>query len=508
MAQQLTTVQTLSELQLQRLTPQQLLNVQIVEMSIADLEQRVRTELDDNDALEEGAGIQNDTGDTDDYSDSYSESYSADSDTDAYTENYDYSLDGIQSFDYSPDDVPIYSGNRSAESEREQLPLGGTVSFIEDLTSQMMDYDLTEHQQALLTYLIGSLSDRGFIEQPLEVLADEMLFSHNIETDEHELEEALSILQQFEPAGIGARNHRECFLIQIDRKLAEENISESKAQSLRLQRRIIADEYDAFRNKNIDRLADRLSLDRHAVLYAISEITRLNYNPGSPLSESSSDRAQTILPDFIVETDGENVVSIRLNNDSLPSFHISSEYRDLALQYQKLGSKMREREKQQLAYCKKKYDAAQMFVEAIAQRNHTLMVTMKALADMQRKFFVSQDTSDLVNLIYKDVAERVKLDISTISRVCQSKYASIDGRIYPLSIFFKHNRKNAQGEDVDSDAVAEAIRRVVDSEDKNNPYSDIQISEQLKKQGINVARRTVRNYRDSLAIPPSLKRKR
>lgn len=495
MPQNQSAIQIQTEQMLQRLTPQQLLNVQLVAMSIADLEQRVKDEMDINEAFEEGDEARSDT-----YADEYDNT-----DADSVDEETSAS---IEVGDYAPDDIPTYIQNRIDDGANEQRPLGESVSFIDDLMSQMMDYDLDEHQIELVTYLIGSLNSRGFIEQPLYYIADEMLFHHNIETDEQELAEALRILQQFEPAGIGARNYQECLLIQLDRKLSEANLSASKEESLRLQRRIISDEFDAFTNRNIERLSDHLGMEKSMIQYAIGEIRKLNLNPGLSLSESSSDRVQVAIPDFIVETDGEGGISFRLNNDSLPTFHVSEEYRELAARYQMYGSQMKERDRAQLAYCKEKYDKAQMFIEAVNQRHRTLMVTMDAIISLQRQFFLTQDPADMVALIYKDVAERTKFDISTISRVCQSKYASVDGHIYPLSAFFKHNRKNSRGEEVESDAVAQAIIELIENEDKDNPLSDDQIALELKNSNINIARRTVSSYRSRLAIPPAVKRKR
>lgn len=503
MPQKLSTIQVQSEVQLQRLTPQQLLNVQLVEMPAVMLEERVRVELEENEALVEGTPSSDSTDIVEDI-ESYEESDLSDGMDDASS----FTLEGLTRFDYSPDDIPAYIANANGGGVREQLPIGDTKSFIDDLEAQMGDFDLDEHQRELVSYLIGSLSDSGFIDQPFSALVDEMLFGQNIETNERELDDALHILQQFEPAGIGARDHRECFLIQLDRKLASANLSESKKDSLLLQRRIIAEEYDAFRHNNIDRMANHLSLDKSVIQYAVAEIAKLNYNPGSPLNESSDDRVQTVLPDFIIETDSDGNISFRLNKDNVPSFHVSKEYRELAMRYQTDGVRMKEREKQQLAYCKAKYDKAQMFVEAINTRHHTLTVAMKAMIDMQRQFVLTQDLSDLVPLVYKDVAERAHLDVSTVGRVVQSKFASIDGHIYALSTFFKHNRKNAQGEEVDADVVSQAIRALVESEDKDNPYVDTQLVEELARQGIKVARRTVASYREKLAIPVASKRRR
>lgn len=487
------------EAQLQRLTPQQLLEVRLIEMSIVDLEARVRTETEDNPALDEGYNGSDVNGDGNDRE---STDYS---DEDG---NYQSETD-LRLGDYgSDDDIPDYLLRQMASASYEQLPIGDTVSFHDDLMSQLVDFELTDHQRVLVEYLIGSLNDNGFIEQSLTRIADEMLFDHDINTDENELEEALAILQQFDPAGIGARNTQESLLLQIDRQLAVEGISRNREEKLRLERRIIFDEYENFKNNNIARLSNVLGLDKNVVNLLVEDMVKnLNPRPGLALCESASDRAQTAVPDFIVETDPDGGISFRLNQGELPRLRVSQAYREMANEYIRKGEKMNRHDKVQFEYCKEKLDKAQMFIDAIAQRQHTLTTTMNAIIALQRPFFLSQNPEDLNTLIYKDVAERAKLDISTVSRVCKTKYALLDGSLYPLSFFFKHNRKNSSGEEVDSTAVEQALKEIIDAEDKNHPFSDDQLVVELKKVGINVARRTVNKYRAELAIPSANKRK-
>lgn len=505
MSQTIGLVQTQREAQLQKLTPQQLLLVRLLEMPIVDLEQRVKNESFENPALEEGRSSDDYGNDTENGDEVGNDNF------DEYGDEDDYSSANtdIRLGDYaSADDIPDYLQRQLDAAVVEPLPIGDTVSFLDDLREQMMDYDLTEHQTILVDYLIGSLNDNGFIEQPLYRIADEMLFDHDIDTNESELEEALAILQQFDPAGIGARDTQESLLLQIDRKLSADNLEESKEHKLRLERRIISDEYDNFKNRNYEKIASNLNIDRKRVDFYIEDIKKtLNPRPGIALCESAGDRAQVAIPDFIVETDAEGSVNFRLNRGELPSLHVSRQYRELAEEYGKKGDRMNRHDKEQLMDLKKKLDSAQMFIDAIAQRQHTLASTMQAIISYQTPFFLSQNPDDLKTLIYKDVADKAKLDISTVSRVCKTKYALIDGRMYPLSFFFKHNRKNNQGEEVESDAVGEALRQIVDSEDKKHPFSDDQLVLELKKKGINIARRTVNKYRSELAIPNAMKRK-
>lgn len=495
MSQNSRLIQIQREAQLQKLTPQQMLEVRLTEMSIADLEERVKNEVDENEALDEAKLSSNDTSD--------------DPNFDGDNEGGQESATQIEIGEYgSEDDIPDYLRKQMDTAFSEPQPIGEATTFLQDLESQLIDYDLSEHQRELIEYLIGSLDDNGFIDQPLSRIVDEMLFKHDIETDETELEEALHILQQFDPAGIGARSSLESLLLQIDRQLEDANKSEEKKKILRLERQIVADEYENFKNRNYDKLSANLNIDKAIISYAVEDMVKhLNPRPGRALCESAADQIQTAIPDFIVETDSEGQVSFMLNRGNVPMLQVSKEYQELVQEYQNRGEKMSRRSKEGLMYYKHKIDAAQSFIDAIRTRQHTLKVTMRAIIALQKRFFQSQDEEDLQSLIYKDVAETTGLDISTISRVCKTKYALVNGRMYPLSYFFKHNRKNSKGEEVDSDKISVALKEIVDSEDKHKPLTDDQLVEALKKRGINVARRTVNKYRTQLAIPTATKRK-
>lgn len=488
-------IQTQREAQLQKLTPQHLLEVRLTEMSIADLEDRVKNEVDENEALDESNQTTDETYD--------------DPIFDGDDESGQESATQIEIGEYgSEDDIPYYLQKQMDTAFCEPQPIGEATTFLEDLESQLIDYDLSDHKRELVEYLIGSLDDNGFIDQSLSRIVDEMLFKHDIETDEDELTEALHILQQFDPAGIGARSSQESLLLQIDRKLDDDDKSEEKKEILRLERRIIADEYENFKNRNYEKLANNLNVEKSIITYAVEDMVKhLNPRPGRALCESAADQIQTAIPDFIIETDSEGQVSFLLNRGNVPMLQVSKEYKDLVVTYQKEGDKMSRRSKEGLMYYKQKIDAAQGFIDAIRTRQHTLKVTMRAIIALQQRFFQTLDEDELQSLIYKDVAEATNLDISTISRVCKTKYALVNGKMYPLSFFFKHNRKNSKGEEVDSDKIATALKEIIDAEDKYNPLTDDQLVVALRKEGINVARRTVNKYRAQLAIPSATKRK-
>lgn len=495
MSQRLTQIQAQKTEQQLRLSQQQLQLVRLLEMPIAEFEQQVKKELMDNPALEEGAPLEKD-----EVGDSTDEMDSNDTGIDTYSDAENENLTDLSA--YSEDDLPVYTPSGGA-AERNDLPLGDSGSFIEYLESQMMNYDLSEEETKILKYLIGSLDNRGFIDRPIATITEELAFKEYIYVSEQEVEQVLRILQNFDPVGIGARSTQECLLLQIDRQLnnEEESVSDVKKKVLLLEREIIANHYDLFINKNKERLKNKLGISSVQVDALFNEIRKLNVNPGFALSESSADRVQTQIPDFIVETDPEGNIEMRLNSGEVPRLHVSGDYINQLKTFQSRPSKLTRSEKEGLVYTRQKIEAAQMFIESVKQRRRTLYETMKAIIELQHTFFLTKDEEDKVRLVLDDVARQSGYDVSTISRVCSSKCALLDGRIYPLSEFFKLTRKNAVGEEIDGRKVREMMREIVDGEDKMNPYSDDKIVELMKKRGVTLARRTVAKYRTEMGIP-------
>lgn len=508
--------QTQTESQIQKLSPQQLMLVKLIELPVSDLEERIKNEVIDNVALEEGRGLF--TEEAKDREPDIETAASADNEV-RTDEDSEYSFEGAD-MEYgnysSPDDIPSYLANRR-ENEGSEIPIGDTHSFIEELKEQISEYDITEHERTLVEYLIGSLDNNGFIDRPLPNLVDELLFNHNIETNEKEIEDALHILQQFEPAGIGARNLRECLLIQIEHMLkGKEPLTEKKRWILKIGKEIISKEYETWARiadnpediteRVTKPLSEELGVSCKDIAEAIGVIGKLNPHPGRSLYESSDDRVQTIIPDFIIETDSDGNITFSLNEGELPELHVSQEYTKQLDDYMKRGNKMSRSEREAFAYTRQKVDAARMFIESIKQRQQTLYVTMKVIIDLQRDFFLTQDEETLHPMVLRDVAEKAKLDISTISRVSNSKYAMINGRIYPLKHFFMRTRANAGGEEIQARKVNQLIISIIESEDKTKPYSDEQLMEMLKAKGLNISRRTVAKYRDGIGIPTAKKR--
>ena len=495
MSQRLTQIQTQKTEQQLRLSQQQLQAVRLLEMPIAEFEQQVKKELVDNPALEEGAPEERDN-----VGESVDELGNNDTGIDPYSDMDNENIANLSM--YSDDDLPVYTSG-SGVTERNELPLGDSGSFIEYLESQMMNYDLSEEEEKMLRYLIGSLDNRGFIDRSIATITDELAFKEYLYVSEQEVERVLHILQSFDPAGIGARSTQECLLLQIDRQLnnEEKTVSDLKKRILLLEREIIAHHYDLFINKNKERLKNKLGISSIQVDALFEEIRKLNVNPGFALSESTADRVQTQIPDFIVETDPEGNIEMRLNGGEVPRLHVSGDYIHQLRVLQSRPSKLTRSEKEGMAYTRQKIEAAQMFIESVKQRRRTLYETMKAIIDLQRTFILTKDEDDKVRLVLEDVAKRSGYDVSTISRVCNSKCALLDGRIYPLSEFFKLTRKNAVGEEIDGRRVREMLQELVDTEDKMNPYSDDRLVELMKQKGVTLARRTVAKYRAEMGIP-------
>lgn len=511
--QQQTQVQGQEMVQKQKLTQQQLLLVRLTELPLASLEERVKDEVDTNDALEagriddveggegnEGEGV--DDGYDVDTEDTADEGYTSEEIMETLDPN------GNEIGYYSDDDVNI--ANHGVEKNSE-VPIGDTGSFIEDMLTQIGEYDVDEDTRYLLEYLIGSLNNNGFIEKSLFDISNELAFYHNRDVPEKEVERALHILQQFDPPGIGARDLRECLLLQIDRILsqlpkAENDTVQKKRSLLELERKVLSDYYTPFVNKNFDKIMEGLGLTSGEMSAVVEGVSHLNPRPGIALNESASDTVMTVIPDFIIEIE-EGEVRMRLNEGNIPPLHIRRDYIDKLKNCEKSGKTLPPWEKEGYAYMKQNADSAKMFIEAINQRRHTLYKTMKAIIELQKEFFLTQDDDQLRPMILQDVANRAKLDISTVSRVCNSKYATIDGCVYPLKHFFSRARTNAEGEDINIRKVKNEIQRLVDEEDKSKPLPDEAITEMLKALNYNVSRRTVAKYRDQMNIPKARLRK-
>lgn len=490
MAQNLTQTQALK--QTQSLTPQQLQVVRMLEMPVSELEECIHTELLDNAAL---VTKDDDLDSNNDAEENSGDDLSMDSDPSAVR---DSSLDDYSSEDDTPDWLLERSSNQNARQEQE-IPFSENNTFYEELDKQIGEHDLTEHQQELVKYLIGSLDDDGLLRKDLTSIEDELMIYHNVMVKDGELEQALKVLQSFDPAGIGARTLQECLLIQLDRR------KETRYRTLEIE--IIKNYFEDFTHKHWERIQQRLELSDEDFKQVIFDLTHLNPRPGSSLGEITGKNFQQILPDFIVDTDDDGNISISLNNGNIPELHISRSFRDSLEDLARRKDKISKSAREGLLYTKQKIDAAQGFINAVKQRQMTLYSTMKAIVSLQRPFFLEGDESLLKPMILKDVADRTGLDVSTISRVSNSKYVQTNYGIYPLKFFFSDGYTTENGEELSTREIRRILKECIDKEDKKRPMTDEALANILKDKGYPIARRTVAKYREQLGVPVARMRK-
>lgn len=478
----------------QNISQQQLLQAQLVELPITQLIERVNTEMDDNPALEVST-------DSSDYEETTA--YADDSDGQETPEDYDAqremedrqsALDvALENIGRDDEELPVYHGGNNIGEEREELVFGETASFYDQLKEQMALADLTEHERDIMEYLIGSLDDDGLLRKQPEAISDELAVYHNIDVTVADINHVLTKLQSFDPAGIGARSLQECLLLQIERR------SDSKVKSLMKQ--VIKNHFEAFAKKHWDRIQSVMKLNDIQAKALFGELRKLNPKPGASLGEAVGHSMQQITPDFIVDTQDDGTVTFTLNQGELPELKVSQSFADSMKEYLQNKDGMSRQDKEALLYIKKKVDAAQGFIEAIRTRRHTLTATMRAIVQLQRQFFIDGDEASLRPMILRDVAERTGLDLSTISRVSNSKYALTRWGTFPLRYFFSDSYVTEQGEELSTRKIKAALRDIIDGEDKRKPLSDEQLTKLMGEHGYPIARRTVAKYREQMGIP-------
>ncbi|WP_304063551.1 RNA polymerase factor sigma-54 [Hoylesella loescheii] len=499
MAQKLIQTQTQKQVQVQRLSQQQMLQVRLLEMPLTELEQSVIAELDDNPALEtdthEANEVENydSTGANDDQGD---EDFDQQTEREEREQALDAALENIGRDDEMPE---TFSRENHHNAEYEEIVYGDTTSFYDKLKEQVGEIDLNDEEEQVQLYLIGSLDSDGLLRKDLDTIADELAIYQNLDVETSEIERMLGVLQTFDPAGIGARSLKECLLIQIARK------PESWAKEM--MRRVIDECFDAFTKKHWDAIQTQLQLTGEQVQDVQAEIRKLNPKPGASMGETQGRNLQQITPDFIVDTDDDGKVSFYLSRGNIPQLMVSPSFADMVDHYRNNKANMTKGEKEALLYAKEKVEKAQGYIEAIKQRRHTLSVTMQAIIDIQRKFFVEGDEADLRPMILKDIADRTGLDISTISRVSNIKYVQTKWGTFPLRFFFTDAYTTGDGEELSTRKIKIALKELIDNEDKKKPLSDDLLKEELAKKGLPIARRTVAKYREQLGLPVARLRK-
>ncbi len=498
MAQGSRQIQTQAQQQVQTLSPQQILVVKLLELPAVELEDRVRAELLENPALEEG----HEESAADDYGGTATQD-----DSQSPEDGGDTGYDSLGDY-LTEDDIPDYKlqeNNRSRDERPEEIPFSDSTSFYETLKEQLGEHRLTEHQRELAEYLIGSLDDDGLLRKSLDSISDELAIYSGIETTPEELEEALHVIQSFDPAGLGARSLQECLLIQIRRKMEQPHNANDPV--LKAEEAIIQDCYEEFTRKHWDKIQQKLGLDAGLCQQAIREVCRLNPRPGASMGEAIGKNMQQIVPDFIVETYDDGTINLALNNRNVPELRMSRDFTEMLEEHTKNRANQSKESKEAMMFLKQKMDAAQGFIDAVKQRQNTLMTTMQAIIDLQRPFFLEGDESLLRPMILKDVAERTGLDISTISRVSNSKYVQTNYGIYPLKFFFNDSYTTEDGEEMSVREIRRILKECIDNEDKKNPLTDDELTELLKQKGYPIARRTVAKYRQQMHIPVARLRK-
>lgn len=481
----------------QTVSQQQLLQSHLIELPIQQFAERIETEMHDNPALESDS----ENPDLQDFPD-YPDSPEATDDFDVQREREERSdaLDAaLENIGRDDEDLPVYHGGQSSVEEREEMVYGQSVSFYDELLEQVGEMELSEQERYVMEYLIRSLDDDGFLRTPLENIADELAIYHNIDLTTGQLETVLKKLQRLDPPGIGARTLQECLLLQVNRR--------EKSATTLLMEKVLTNYFDEFTKKHWEKIAQQMTMDELQAETVFHELRRLNPKPGAAMGETIGRSMQQITPDFVVDTQDDGTVTFSLNSGDVPQLQVSQSFADLLKEYQSNKDGLSRQMKEALLYTKQKVDAAQSFIDAIQVRRRTLTLTMKAIIQLQHRFFEEGDEALLRPMILKDVAERTGLDLSTVSRVSNSKYVQTRWGIFPLKYFFSDGYVTESGEELSTREIKATLRELIDAEDKRKPMSDDALSEALKEKGYPIARRTVAKYREQLGIPIARLRK-
>ena len=474
----------------QKLSPQQIQLMKLIQLPTQAFEQRLKQEMEENPALESGK-------EEDEFEDKFDE---FDNTQDDYEETEQIGED-INVDEYlSDDDVPDYRtqvNNYSADDEDRDMPLAAGTSFTQYLTSQLNTFRLNDDERDIAEFLVGSVDESGYIRRALSDITDDMAFTQNVFTDEKSIEKVLHIVHQLDPAGVGARNLQECLSIQLHRK--------EKNPDVELAIEIIDNAFDQFTKKHYKKLIQKFDISELQLKDAIDEIERLNPKPGGSYAGNNR-TVEHIVPDFAITiVDGE--LELTLNGRNAPELHVSREYSNMMTGYKEAKEKSKS-QKDAVMFIKQKLDAAKWFIEAIKQRQQTLFVTMSAIMHYQKEYFLSGDERKLRPMILKDIADEIEMDVSTVSRVANSKYVDTPYGTKLIKEFFSESMTNDQGEEVSTREIKKILETVIEDENKRKPLTDEKLASILLEKGYPIARRTVAKYREQLDIPVARLRKK
>ena len=489
--------QGLYQKQLQKLSPQQIQLMKLLQVPTAQLEERIKEEIEENPALEEAE---------DGHETEYDESKDEFSDTDTGDTEMDGSVDEYENIDISEyvsdgdDEVGDYKlkdTNYPELDEGKEIPIKVERGFNEFMLEQLGMLTIDEQQKKVALQIIGNLDDDGYLRREFSAIVDDLAFRQNITTTEEEIAELVLQIQQFDPPGIAARNLQECLLLQLERKLHE-------GKHVEMAIKVLEKYFDEFTKKHYEKIQRGYDLNDDQLREVINQIVKLNPKPAGAVGESG--RAESyVVPDFFIYNNAGKL-ELTLNNKNAPDLRISEGYRDMLKEYDR-GSKKDKRQKEAVIFIKQKIDAAKWFIDAIKQRHNTLLNTMEAIMNYQRAFFISGDETDLRPMILKHIAEETNLDISTVSRVANSKFVQTEFGTYRLKFFFSESLQTDSGEEVSTREVKKILSNIIEAEDKKHPCSDEKLTEMLQEKGYNIARRTVAKYREQLNISVARLRK-
>ena len=471
----------------QKLSPQQIQLMKLIQLPTQAFEQRIAQEMQENPALEGGKDR------SEEREDNYEgeEQYESDADTIETDINIDDYL--------SDDEIPSYklsANNYSSDDEDKQVPYASGTSFTQFLMTQLNTFRLDEEQAEIAEFLVGSVDESGYIRRPVVDIMDDLAFTQNVYTTEEKIEQVLELVQQLDPAGVGARNLQECLLLQLERK--------SPTAEVQLAIDIIEDAFELFSKKHYSKLQHKFNITEDELRAAIHEIEGLNPKPGGTYA-SGTRIVEHVVPDFTIRiVDGE--LELTLNGRNAPELHVSKEYSDMLKGY-KASKEKTKSQKDAVLFIKQKLDAAKWFIEAIRQRQQTLLVTMNAIMHYQHEYFLTGDERKLRPMILKDIADTIGMDVSTVSRVANSKYVDTPYGTKLIKEFFSESMKNDQGEDVSTREIKKILEITISEEDKKKPLTDDKLAKILKEKGYPIARRTVAKYREQLDLPVARLRK-
>jgi len=484
--------QKLQQKLLQKLSPQQILLMKLLQIPTIALEQRIKQEIEENPALEDTD--EQEEVDNEDLKDEISE------DETEISEEYDEKDDEFDLNDYiNDDDIPSYklnTNNTNPDEDRKEIPFSSGISFYEMLISQLGLRVLNESEYLIGLNIIGNLDDAGYLSRNLDAMVDDLAFTQNITINTEEIQNVLKIIQEFDPAGIGARNLQECLLLQLQRK-------DNNDKAIKLAIHVIERYFNEFTKKHYDKIIKKANITEDELKAAITEILKLNPKPGNSLSETSKTN-QYILPDFIIYNN-DGILELSLNTKNTPELRLNRSYLNMLEAYSE--NKKNKQKKDAFMFVKQKIDSAKWFIDAIRQRQNTLYITMKAIMDYQEEYFLTGDEIRLKPMILKDIAEIVNLDISTVSRVANSKYVQTPFGTFLLKTFFSESMQKENGEEVSTREIKKILSDCINIENKNKPLTDELLTGILKEKGYNIARRTVAKYREQLNIPVARLRK-